>query len=79
LIILSVLYLSQYFFSGGTMPSEDLFHYFQQDLQLERQWRVSGKHYAQTCRHWLQNMDRNIAQIRPVFADAYGAHQVSNC
>ena len=42
-------WMSTHFFTGGTMPSADLLHFFQKDLNLQKQWWISGKHYAKTC------------------------------
>ena len=68
-------WMSRYFFTGGMMPSHDLFSRFQDDLQLVEEWKVNGTHYARTAEHWLVNMDRHKAEIMPLFAQTYGADQ----
>ena len=65
-------WMTQYFFLGGIMPSENLLLNFQDDLKVERQWWVSGQHYEKTSNHWLAGMDAAKAQIMPVFETAYG-------
>ncbi|KAG0152210.1 hypothetical protein CROQUDRAFT_650307 [Cronartium quercuum f. sp. fusiforme G11] len=52
-------WMAQNFFSGGTMPSLDLFSYFQKDLVLERSWYLNGKHYGRTSELWLKKLDAN--------------------
>jgi cyclopropane-fatty-acyl-phospholipid synthase len=64
--------MTRYFFSGGTMPSTDLFHYFQDDLLLENQWAVNGTHYEKTANAWIDNMVRHKASIMPILTETYG-------
>lgn len=52
-------WMGREFFSGGLMPASDTLPAFQADLRLERQWHVSGRHYRDTARAWLDNLDRN--------------------
>lgn len=68
-------WLTRNFFSGGIMPSNDLLLYFQEDLKIEDQWAVSGRHYEKTANHWLANMDANRPKIMPVLEAAYGKGQ----
>jgi cyclopropane-fatty-acyl-phospholipid synthase len=68
-------WMSRYFFTGGMMPSHDLFRRCQGDLTLVEEWKVNGRHYAKTAEHWLQNMDVHRARIQPLFARTYGADQ----
>ena len=70
-------WMSRNFFTGGIMPSEDLFHHFQDDLKLVRHWRVSGTHYQLTSEHWLQNLDKNRQKALEVMAETYGADQAA--
>lgn len=67
-------WMSTYFFTGGTMPSSDLLHFFQDDLTLRKQWWVNGKHYARTCEDWLAKMSSAGGQkeIWPGLQETYG-------
>ncbi len=56
-------WMGRHFFTGGMMPSENLFSHFADDLAIQRQWRVSGLHYWQTCEAWLKNLDQNREPI----------------
>ena len=66
-------WMTRYFFTGGTMPSHDLFAHFQDDLKLRRHWWLNGMHYANTLRKWLALMDGKKAKLRPLFEQTYGA------
>jgi len=47
-------WMGTYFFTGGMMPSNDLFLYFQRDLMYDKQWQQSGEHYQKTAKKWFQ-------------------------
>ncbi|KAF2715332.1 cyclopropane-fatty-acyl-phospholipid synthase-like protein [Pleomassaria siparia CBS 279.74] len=65
-------WMTEHFFTGGTMPSADLLLYFQDDLKVERQWWVSGIHYAKTCEDWLTTMIKNKSTVWPALEETYG-------
>jgi cyclopropane-fatty-acyl-phospholipid synthase len=70
-------WMSKYFFTGGMMPSDDLFLYFQDDLKIVNHWHVNGTHYQKTSEAWLSNMDKNKTSIIPIFEKTYGKENVT--
>lgn len=65
-------WMTRYFFLGGTMPSENLLLNFQDDVKLDRQWWVDGRHYEKTSNHWLAGMDARKDEIMAIFRKGYG-------
>lgn len=65
-------WMSRNFFSGGQMPSDDLLPRFAAPLQVANHWRVNGRHYAQTARHWLENLDEHRDEVLGLFQQDLG-------
>lgn len=65
-------WMSEYFFSGGMMPSDDLPLYFQDHLKMIDKWRWDGTHYEKTANAWLHHMDANHKALTPVLQQIYG-------
>ena len=70
-------WITRYFFSGGTMPSHDLLLYYQEDLTIERDWKIDGTHYARTSEAWLRRMDDNREVITPILEKTYGCENAA--
>jgi cyclopropane-fatty-acyl-phospholipid synthase len=64
--------MGRHFFTGGMMPSEQLYFHLQDDLLIERHWRVNGRHYGRTLRAWLAEQDAQRDIVMPIMADVYG-------
>ena len=65
-------WMGRYFFTGGIMPSFDLFRRFDADLFVEEDWEVNGTHYERTARAWRENLERRRDQVMPVLRATYG-------
>ena len=70
-------WMAREFFSGGIMPSHRLLLYFQDHLNIEKIWRVSGVHYSKTSKAWLENMDKNKLKLIPIISKNYGIKYTS--
>ncbi|MBS2040007.1 class I SAM-dependent methyltransferase [bacterium] len=66
-------WMEREFFSGGTMPSLDLFLHFTDGFRLAQQWAVSGRHYQRTSDAWLNQMRAQKSVVIAILKDTYGS------
>ena len=62
-------WMAREFFTGGIMPSADLFRNFQDDLEIVDEWRLSGTHYARTAEAWHDNLVTHRSDVEPLLGD----------
>jgi len=67
-------WMAENFFTGGTMPSDDLLLYFAEHFAVANHWRVNGSNYEKTSNAWLALMDKHwkSGELKPVLEQAYG-------
>ncbi|KAI9204086.1 S-adenosyl-L-methionine-dependent methyltransferase [Polychytrium aggregatum] len=65
-------WMARNFFTGGTMPSEDLFLFFQEHVSVVNRWIVNGTNYGKTAAHWLQRLDAHKKEAVEILTKAYG-------
>lgn len=61
-------WMARHFFTGGMMPSADLFTYYNDDLCINKKWQVSGTHYARTSEAWLGRLDAQAEELLELFS-----------
>jgi cyclopropane-fatty-acyl-phospholipid synthase len=66
-------WMSQYFFTGGMMPSVDLIDSLDVPFEVDQRWNVPGTHYAHTAEDWLKNLENNKGEVMPVLRATYGS------
>lgn len=67
-------WMAKYFFTGGMMPSDDLFSRVceRAPFDVAKHWVVDGTHYARTAAAWRANVDAQREAVRAVLDGVYG-------
>lgn len=71
----TVNWMAEHFFKEGMMPSESLMFHMNDNLLVDRHWRVNGKHYAKTLKSWLKHIDKNQQEAAHILEQTYGKEE----
>lgn len=64
-------WMAENFFTGGIMPSFDIFESTSQALDLQEKWWLNGTHYQRTLEAWRELLDERTESVRTLFMDYY--------
>lgn len=65
-------WMGRYFFTGGIMPSFNVFDEFGQNMRVSDSWIWDGTHYEKTCNAWLELLDKRRESAMKILNQAYG-------
>lgn len=68
-------WMAREFFTGGIMPSFDMFRRIADDMTVVEDKWISGQHYQQTSEHWLELLDQNRQAVLALFGQAMNKGQ----
>jgi len=67
-------WMSEYFFTGGIMPSAELLPKIANGWTLEDSWLWDGKQYQLTAEAWVRLIDQNKQEVLACLAQHYGKY-----
>lgn len=65
-------WMAENFFTGGIMPSFDIFEQSAPALSVERKWWINGTHYERTLEDWCDLLDARRKVVTDLFMTHYG-------
>jgi cyclopropane-fatty-acyl-phospholipid synthase len=68
-------WMAREFFTGGIMPSAELFHHFDDDLEIAEEWHLDGTHYAKTAEAWYEQLVAHRAEVIAILGDRRAYHR----
>ncbi len=72
-------WMAENFFTGGIMPSFDIFENASDALNLQEKWWINGTHYQRTLEDWRKLLDQKTDSVRDLFMSHYGEdHAAAN-